>query len=90
MPDLPRLATKIVRFYWAKVGNLDAQRRSPVVEVEVTTEDGPVRVLHEVQRDTFEARRYTAIRSPLVGVLAQDAAQAFVDARREKIRALFG
>jgi hypothetical protein len=89
MPSLPRLPAKVVRFHWAEVGHLDGTRRVPVVEVVVQTQDGPVPVALEVLPGSLEVHRYTAIRSPLVGVVAKEMAQAFVDERRERIVALF-
>ena len=67
MPDLPRLPAKVVRFHWEQVSHLDGERRVPVVDVQVETEDGPVKVALEVLPGSLEVHRYTAIASPLVG-----------------------
>ena len=90
MPQLPRLPAKVVRFHWERVSHLDGLHRVPVVDVQVETEDGPVKVGLEILPGSLEVHRYTAIRSPIVGVVATEVAQAFVDARREKVRGLFG
>jgi hypothetical protein len=79
MPDLPRLPAKVVRFHWEQVSHLDGTRRVPVVDVQV-----------EILPGSLEVHRYTAIRSPIVGVVATETAQAFVDERRERVRNLFG
>jgi hypothetical protein len=90
MPLLPRLPAKVVRFHWEEVSHLDGRRSVPVVDAQAETEDGPVKVALEVLPGSLEVRRYAGAASPRVAILAEDAAQAFVDERREKVRTLFG
>jgi hypothetical protein len=79
MPPPPLPPAKVVRFHWEEVSHLDGPRRVPVINVEVQDEDGPVSVAFEVLPGSLEVRGFTAIRSPMIGAIAKETAQAFVD-----------